>query len=94
MKTIEIQDPDYVGYSITPIKPNHSISFHSTQDNGFIAQEIGRLDFNGPCLVFEGNAEESALVFIDYVAKHFEERLKQEYQRGYEDCLSAEASKG
>ncbi len=72
-------------------KPNYSIIFHRAGDNAFIVEEVGRLDFNGPALVFEGNAEESALVFIDWIAKTFEGRLKEEYQRGYEDCLTKES---
>ena len=77
--------------SFTIPKQNYSISFHRAGDNGFIVEEVGRLDFNGPALVFEGNAEESAKVFIDWVAKSFEGRLKEEYQRGYEDCLTKES---
>lgn len=71
-------------------KQNYNLIFHRAGDNGFIAQEVGRLDFNGPALVFEGDAEESAKVFIDWIAKAFEGRLKEEYQRGYEDCLTDE----
>ena len=33
----------------------------------------------------------NALVFVDWVAKSFEGRLKEEYQRGYEDCLTKES---
>jgi len=33
------------------------------------------------------------LVFIDWIAQAFESRLKQEYQRGYEDCLTEESKK-
>ena len=69
-------------------KPNYSIYFHD-KDN----QTVGKIDFNGPTLVFEGDAEESAKVFIDWVAMAFEGRLKEEYQRGYEDCLTEEAKK-
>lgn len=71
------------------LKSNYNLTFHRAGDNG--AEEVGRLDFNGPALIFEGNAEESALVFIDWIAKAFEGRLKEEYQRGYEDCLTEEA---
>ena len=84
--------PAYLA-SVTIPKQNCSITFHRVGDNGFIAQEVGRLDFNGPALVFEGDAEESAKVFIDWVARTFAQRLKEEYQRGYEDCLTEEAKK-
>jgi hypothetical protein len=76
-------------------KPNHNITFHRQSDTGRIdeSNKVGTLDFNGPALVFEGNAEESAKVFIDWVAKMFAARLKEEYQRGYEDCLTEESKK-
>jgi hypothetical protein len=56
---------------LAPAK-NYNISFHN---NG---QEIGKLDFNGPALVFTGDAEESAKVFIDWVARNFAARLEEE----------------
>jgi hypothetical protein len=64
--------------TIESMKPNHTIQFHNK------AGEIGRLDFNGEAMRFEGNAEESAIVLFDFVAKYFDQRLKDEYQRGYE----------
>lgn len=54
-------------------KPNFVITF-SRVDGG----EIGRLDFNGPEMVFTGNAEESAKIFFNYIAGQFRERLEQE----------------
>ena len=86
----DVSSPAYVAKFEFP-KPNYNLTFHRAGDNGFIAQEVGRLDFNGPALVFEGSAEESAKVFIDWIAKAFEGRLKEEYQRGYTDCLTEEA---
>jgi hypothetical protein len=74
-------------------KQNYNITFHRAGDNGFVAQEIGRLDFNGPTMKFDGDLEESAKVFFEWVAKAFEGRLKEEYRRGYEDCLTEEAKK-
>jgi hypothetical protein len=61
-------------------KPNYNISFHN---NG---QEIGKLDFNGPALVFTGDAEESAKVFIDWVARSFPGRLEEERKAEREAC--------
>jgi hypothetical protein len=58
--------------SIGTIKPDYNISFHN---NG---QQIGKLDFNGPEMVFTGDAEESAKVFIDWVAQSFAARLEEE----------------
>jgi len=76
-------------------KSNHCITFHRQSDVNRIddSNKVGSLDFNGPALVFEGDAEESAKVFIDWVGKMFAARLKEEYQRGYEDCLTEEAKK-
>jgi len=54
------------------IKPDYNLSLHKD------AKQIGKLDFNGPALVFTGDAEESAKVFIDWVAKCFERRLADE----------------
>jgi hypothetical protein len=58
--------------AVLDLKPNYNISFHN---NG---QEIGKLDFNGPALVFTGEAEESAKVFIDWIAMSFAGRLEEE----------------
>ena len=58
--------------SVSNFKPNYNIAFHN---NG---QEIGKLDFNGPALVFTGDAEESAKVFIDWIARSFYGRLEKE----------------
>jgi hypothetical protein len=71
---------DEINYSFKPTgqlhlldsKPNYNISFHN---NG---KEIGKLDFNGPKMVFTGDAEESAKVFIDWVARNFAARLEEE----------------
>jgi hypothetical protein len=61
-------------------KPNYTLIFHNSGN-----EEIGRLDFNGDGLAFEGNANESAIAFVDYIAKVFKGRLEQEYQRGFEE---------
>lgn len=62
-------------------KPNYNISFH-----GEGGKEIGKLDFNGPALVFTGNAEESAKVFADYLAKSFYGRIEEAAQAERERC--------
>jgi hypothetical protein len=66
--------------SIVNTKPNYNISFHN---NG---QEVGKLDFNGPKLVFTGDAEESAKVFIDWIARSFHGRLEEERKAERESC--------
>jgi len=61
-------------------KPNYTLIFHN-EDN----MQIGRFDFNGDGLEFEGNATESAIVFINWIAEAFKGRLEAEYQRGFEE---------
>ncbi len=51
--------------------PNHSVYFHSPDGN-----LVGTLDFNGAAMTFNGDAEESAKMFFDFVANLFEARLK------------------
>jgi len=77
------------GESITSFnfRPNYKFIFHGTDSNGWAnGVAIGSLDFNGPEMLFEGNADESAKLFFDYVAGHFRQRLKEEYTRGYNDA--------
>lgn len=54
------------------ITPNYCITFSKDQ------KEIGKLDFNGPAMTFEGNAEESAKKFFDFIAHSFSDRLNKE----------------
>ncbi len=68
---------EHTAYAIADFKPTYTIRF--TNIDGY---EVGMLDFNGPGLAFEGNAEESAIVFMTYVGEIFKQRLEQEYQRG------------
>ena len=65
-------------------KPNHNIVFHNAE-----GYEVGTLDFNGPGLAFEGVANESAIVFMDWISKVFQQRLKDEYDRGFTDGKAA-----
>lgn len=67
-------------FKLADAKPNHNICFHNKDG------EVARFDFNGPTLQFTGNAEEGALLFIDWATKIFDQRLKDEYTRGYEDA--------
>ena len=57
---------------ILDTKPNYNMTFH----NG--GKQIGVLDFNGPEMTFTGDADESAKVFFDFIAKSFKARLEQE----------------
>lgn len=45
--------------------------------------EIGVLDFSSSFLAFEGNAEQSAIAFMQLVGNEFQHRLRQEYSKGY-----------
>ena len=67
--------------AVLDTKPNHNITFHN-QDN----KQVGALDFNGPEMVFTGDADESAKVFFDWIARSFKERLEQERADEREAC--------
>lgn len=57
-------------------KPNYSVTFNKD------GVQIGELDFNGPGMSFNGQAEESARLFFDWVAVYFAQRLSDERQKG------------
>ena len=61
-------------------KPNYNITFH----NG--GKQVGTLDFNGPEMVFEGDAAESAKMFFDFIARSFKARLEHERADEREAC--------
>jgi hypothetical protein len=63
--------------SVFNIKPNYSVTFQRNE-NGVTGKEVGKFDFNGPKMVFTGDAEESAKVFIEWVARSFAGRLEDE----------------
>ena len=69
-------------------KQNYTITFNNKD-----GKQVGGFDFNGQTLAFIGEAEESAKLFIEWATAIFSARLKEEYQRGYEDCLTEEAKK-
>ena len=62
------------------LSTNYNVEFHID------GRRIGRLDFNSGVMVFEGDAEESAKVFFDLLAKYFADRLKQERENEREAC--------
>ena len=68
---------------IANIKPNYNLTFHRD------GQEIGKFDFNGPEMIFEGDAAESAKVFIECVANAFHGRLEQERGAGRQEALAS-----
>jgi hypothetical protein len=76
--------------AILDLKPNYNISFHNNSEGG-TGKEVGKLDFNGPALVFTGDAEESAKVFIDWIASSFAGRLEEE-RKAERDRLAKECA--
>jgi hypothetical protein len=64
-------------YEISVAKPNYNITFQNTVDGKQV--EVGKIDFNGGALKFEGNFEESAVKFMDHLAGSFQGRLKAEH---------------
>ena len=67
-------------FTLSNSKISYDITFHDGSRN------VGRLDFNGGVLKFEGQAEESAQVFFDYLAERFASRLKEERENEREAC--------
>lgn len=79
--------------SLAPPIPNHTFHFYQSDASGWAnGPKVGTLDFNGEEMKFEGNADESAKVFFEYLAKHFQQRLKDEYSRGYSDAKQGKES--
>jgi len=58
-------------------KPDYNICFNNTIDGKQV--QVGKIDFNGGALKFEGNFEESAVKFMDHLAGSFNGRLKAEH---------------
>ena len=70
-----------VGYELK-IKHDYNVSFRRENGN----ELVGKLDFNGPEMMFEGNAEESAKIFIDWLSLSFTGRLKEERNKALEEA--------
>jgi hypothetical protein len=69
-----------VGLSLAH-KLDYNLTFHREDER------VGVFDFSGSRLVFEGDAEESAKLFVAWVADVFQARLKEERERGREEAL-------
>jgi len=63
----------------SPIQ-SYTIKFHNNTG------VVGKLDFNGPKMVFTGNADESVDAFIRAFGHWFDKRLKQERESEREAC--------
>jgi hypothetical protein len=50
-------------------------------------EQIGIMDFSGPHLTFEGNAEIGAMVLMNELGNLLEERLKQERNKIRAECI-------
>lgn len=74
--------------SFGPLKPDYNITFNNNTDTSGAGTRVGKLDFNGPEMVFEGDAAESAKVFIDWIARAFRERLEEERLKELEACCN------
>jgi len=61
-------------------EPKNTFQMH----NG--VRVVGLLNFGGDAIVFEGDVEESAKVFFDFLAKYFADRLKKERDKEREAC--------
>ena len=72
-------------FTFNNLKPNYNITFHRVVE-GRNEDVIGKFDFNGPELVFEGDAAESAKVFVDWVANAFKGRLEEERAKELGAC--------
>ena len=64
-------------YTLGVAKPDYNITLNNTIDGKQV--QIGKLDFNGAVMKFEGNADQSAVVFMDSLATTFQGRLKAEH---------------
>ena len=71
----------------SPIQ-NYTISFHNGADFRNGDKVVGKLDFNGPQMKFEGNADESVDAFVRAFGHWFAGRLKQEREAEREACVS------
>ena len=67
-------------YTFSNLRPSYTFVLRNHDG------EIGKLDFNGPELVFTGDAAESAKVFIDWIAMAFKGRLEEERKSELDAC--------
>jgi hypothetical protein len=90
---IELDELDVIEYQPkTSFLPNRTITFF-----GLGQKQIGQLDFNGPTMTFEGDAEESARLFFMFIIMQFNRRLEEEreagWNQGYEEANRREGEK-
>jgi hypothetical protein len=81
--SIAINNDDIPLYNrIIDVTPNYTIRFFNKDQ-----KEVGNFDFNGDKLKFEGDVEESAEVFINFLLDCFHKRIDEikeaTYDQGY-----------
>ena len=64
-------------FTVAQVKPDYNITLNNTVDGK--QTQIGKLDFNGAMMKFDGNADASAIVFMDSLAQTFKGRLEAEH---------------
>ena len=64
-------------FTIAQAKPDYNITLNNTVDGKQV--QIGKLDFNDGMMKFDGNADQSAIVFMDSLAQTFKGRLEAEH---------------
>ena len=69
-------------------KQMNTHTFVKVTKDGMFVECVGVLDFSGPTLEFEGNAEASAVEFLTELSYQLHQRFEEEYQRGYKDALN------
>jgi hypothetical protein len=79
----------YSAYAIRDTISTYKIKYINAD-----GEEIGVLDFSGAYLSFEGNAEQSAIAYMEYLSQQFQQRLKNEYTKGYRAGLAKKQTSG
>lgn len=77
---IRSKDEAEVPILILQQKPNCYVSFHNEKN-----EKVGTLDFNTDELKFEGNANESARLFINVLKNFWKFDCKKAHEQGHQD---------
>ena len=78
--TYTFKTPSEPLITVINIKPNYNMTFHRD------GKQVGVLDFNGPEMTFSGDMDESAKLFLNWIANSFKGRLEQERADEREMC--------
>jgi len=83
-RTIAINNDDVPLYNrVIDVTPDYTIKLYKHD------KVMGKLDFNGDKLKFEGDVEESAKVFIDFLLSTFNQRINKIKNEAYENGYKA-----